>query len=95
MRVGLHVLVPATLAVAALAVTLVRLLLRSRRLPVTTGHEGLLGLVGRAETALDPEGWVLVGGEFWRARAGGRVPPGGRVVVTSVEGLTLGVRAEE
>lgn len=95
MRVGLQVLVPATLAVAALAVTLVRLLLRSRRLPVTTGHEGLLGLVGRAETQLDPEGWVLVGGEFWRARAGGRVPAGGRVVVTSVEGLTLGVRAED
>lgn len=95
MRVGLQVLLPATLAVAALAVTLVRLLLRSRRLPVTTGHEGLVGLVGRAETPLDPEGWVLVGGELWRARAGGRVPAGGRVRVTSVEGLTLGVRAED
>ena len=68
MRVGLQVLLPATLAVAALAVTLVRLLLRSRRLRVTTGHEGLLGLVGRAETQLDPEGWVLVDGE--RAAAG-------------------------
>lgn len=95
MRVGLQVLVPAALAVAAFAFGLVRLLLRSRRWRVTTGHEGLLGLPGRAETALEPEGWVLVGGELWRARAGGRVPAGGRVVVTSVEGLTLGVRAEE
>lgn len=95
MRVGLQVLLPAALAVAALAITLVRLLLRSRRLRVTTGHEGLVGLVGRAETELAPEGWVLVGGELWRARAGGRVPAGGRVMVTSVEGLTLGVRAED
>ncbi len=95
MQVGLQVLVPVAVAVAALAVTLVRLLLRSRRLSVTTGREGMVGLAGRAETALEPEGWVLVAGELWRARAGGRVPAGSRVVVTSVEGLTLGVRAEE
>ena len=95
MQVGLQVLVPVAVAVAALAVTLVRLLLRSRRLSVTTGREGMVGLAGRAETALEPEGWVLVAGELWRARAGGRVPAGRRVVVTSVEGLTLGVRAEE
>ena len=95
MQVGLQVLLPVAVAVAALAVTLVRLLLRSRRLSVTTGREGMLGLAGRAETVLEPEGWVLVAGELWRARAGGRVPAGSRVVVTSVEGLTLGVRAEE
>ena len=95
MQVGLQVLVPVAVAVAALAVTLVRLLLRSRRLSVTTGREGMVGLAGRAETALEPEGWVLVAGELWRARADGRVPAGSRVVVTSVEGLTLGVRAEE
>ena len=95
MQVGLQVLLPVAVAVAALAVTLVRLLLRSRRLSVTTGREGMVGLAGRAETALEPEGWVLVAGELWRARAGGRVPAGSRVVVTSVEGLTLGVRAEE
>ena len=95
MQVGLQVLVPVAVAVAALAVTLVRLLLRSRRLAVTTGREGMVGLAGRAETALEPEGWVLVKGELWRARSGGRVPAGSRVVVTSVEGLTLGVRAEE
>lgn len=95
MQVGLQVLLPVAVAVAALAVTLVRLLLRSRRLSVTTGREGMVGLAGRAETVLEPEGWVLVAGELWRARAGGRVPAGSRVVVTSVEGLTLGVRAEE
>jgi len=95
MQVGLQVLVPAALAVAAFVITLLRLVLRARKLPVTTGQEGLVGLSGRADTPLDPEGWVIVSGERWRARATAPVPAGGRVVVTSVEGLALGVRAEE
>jgi membrane protein implicated in regulation of membrane protease activity len=38
----------------------------------------LVGRVGSVERALDPEGFVLVGGELWRARVrgGGRVGRG-------------------
>ena len=38
----------------------------------------LVGRVGSAESALDPEGFVLVEGELWRARVrgGGRVGRG-------------------
>jgi membrane-bound serine protease (ClpP class) len=39
----------------------------------------LVGRVGSVERTLDPEGFVLVGGELWRARlrGGGRVARGG------------------
>ena len=46
---------------------------KSSRLPLR-----LVGRVGSVETALEPEGFVLVGGELWRARlrGGGRVARG-------------------
>ena len=46
----------------------------------------------QAETDLDPEGWVIVQGERWRARAGERIASGETVEVLSVEGLRLRVR---
>jgi membrane protein implicated in regulation of membrane protease activity len=53
------------------------------------------GLVGRQATVVDtlaPQGHVRVGAERWRARVqvdGCEVPPGRRVRIESVEGLTL------
>ena len=46
---------------------------KSSRLPLS-----LVGRVGSAESALDPEGFVLVEGELWRARVrgGGRIGRG-------------------
>ena len=51
-----------------------------------------MGRRGEAETGLDPEGWVIVQGERWRASAAERVLPGEKVEVQSVEGLLLRVR---
>jgi membrane-bound serine protease (ClpP class) len=95
LRVGLGTLVPAVAAVAAWAMLLVRLVLRSRRLRATTGASGLVGQRGLADEDLAPTGWVIVQGERWRAAAPAPVARGQAVVVTSVEGLTLGVRKEE
>jgi len=64
---------------------------------VRTGSEELVGSRAEVRTTLDPDGQVWVGGALWRARlAGGqeRVPPGDRVVVEAVDGLTLTVSAE-
>ncbi|HKH30628.1 MAG TPA: NfeD family protein, partial [Gaiellaceae bacterium] len=65
-----------------------------RRTPPQTGQEELLGQVGRVRTPLDPEGYVLVHGELWRARStDGPIAAGEPVVVTGLEeGLVLGVR---
>ena len=58
----------------------------------TTGSAGLLDTTGVAQTALDPEGQVLVHGELWTAVAEGPgIPAGERVRVVRVEGLRLRV----
>ena len=89
---------PSGLGVALVAVALVaeigELVLWRRvldRIRVTTGAEGLVGAVGEAITACDPEGSVRLRGEIWKARADPPVARGERVVVQTVQGLTLGV----
>jgi len=58
------------------------------------GTDRLLGALGTTRGRLDPEGWVLVGSELWRAElAPGQAPleRGAAVRVTAVRGLTLSV----
>jgi len=54
------------------------------------GADALVGAVATASDRLDPEGYVRVGHELWRARVrGGSVEKGGSVRVLEVRGLTL------
>jgi membrane-bound serine protease (ClpP class) len=92
LRVNVWRLVPVILAFAAFVFTLVRLVVQAQRRRAQTGAEGLVGQRGQAEGDLDPEGWVIVQGERWRARAGERIARGESVEVMSVEGLLLRVR---
>lgn len=58
------------------------------------GAENLIGALGAVSADLDPEGWVRIGSERWRARVSrdhSPVPAGAAVRVTSVEGLLLRV----
>ena len=92
MRVPVRTLVPAAVAMAAFTVALVRLVIRAQRMKATTGAEGMVGQTGLVETALEPEGWVVVQGERWRARAEEAVKAGETVKVVAMEGLRLRVR---
>jgi membrane-bound serine protease (ClpP class) len=92
LRVDPWKLVPVILAFAAFTIVIVRLVLQAQRRRPQTGREGLVGQRGRAEGELLPEGWVIVQGERWRARADERVESGESVEVLSVEGLLLRVR---
>jgi membrane-bound serine protease (ClpP class) len=92
LRVNVWKLVPVILAFAVFVVALVRLVVQAQRRRAQTGAEGLVGRRAEAETDLDPEGWVIVQGERWRARAGERIASGESVEVLSVEGLLLRVR---
>jgi membrane-bound serine protease (ClpP class) len=64
-----------------------------RRAAVVTGQDELVGQIGVVRQALDPEGYVFVHGELWRARTNGdSVPPGDSVRVEGFDdGLTLRV----
>lgn len=92
LRVGLGVVAPAAVAVAALTILLVRMVVASRALRTTTGEAGLVGQEAIADTALAPDGFVRVMGERWRAVAEEAVAAGERVRILASEGLTLRVR---
>jgi membrane-bound serine protease (ClpP class) len=92
LRVNVWKLVPVILAFAAFVTALVRLVIQAQRRRPRTGAEGLVAQRGEAATDLDPEGWVIVQGERWRAWAGERIVSGETVEVSSVEGLRLRVR---
>jgi membrane-bound serine protease (ClpP class) len=92
LRVHLWTLLPVVLAFAAFAIALVRLVLQAQRRRALTGAEGLAGVRGETATDLDPEGWVRVRGELWRARSDEPVRRGETVEVVSMEGLRLRVR---
>ena len=81
-------------AVAALFVGMIifviAAIMRSRRRPVTTGREGMVGQPAVARTPLDPHGIVFIKGERWRATAeDDTIDEGEEVMVTDVRGLQL------
>jgi membrane-bound serine protease (ClpP class) len=70
------------------------LLWRSRRAPVVTGDQTLLGHTVQVSEAIDKEGWGWVAGERWRVRTPRPLQPGDRPKVTGMDGLTLIVEPE-
>jgi membrane-bound serine protease (ClpP class) len=86
---SLPVVAAATIMTAALFLLVLTMLLRSRRRPVVTGKEGLLGTEGETVAWDGGEGRVLVNGEIWRARAQRPLEKGDRIRVIDREGLVL------
>ena len=76
---------------AAISVFLTTLVIRAHGYKVDTGVSGLVGETGIARTALDPEGKILVHGEYWDAVSSVAVTEGTRVRVLSVDGMRLTV----
>jgi membrane-bound serine protease (ClpP class) len=72
-------------------------IVRSRFGTPTIGREHLVGAIGTAESALDPDGVVVIDGAKWRARAhrATAVSAGAEIEVLSVEGITLQVAPRE
>src|SRR5579875_191813 len=81
--------------VGGLGFYVVTVVVRTRRAPVTTGTEGMIGATVTALTPLLPEGRVTYGGENWQAVL---EPPtmtvdaGSELRIVSVEGLRLHVQ---
>jgi membrane-bound serine protease (ClpP class) len=95
MRLPLSLVLAVVVPFAVIVVFMLKLALRARRMKVTTGTAGMIGLRGRAQTAIAPEGTVFVRGELWRARSEMSIAAGEDVRVTDIDGLTLGVEAEK
>jgi membrane-bound serine protease (ClpP class) len=91
LRVSLSVIFPAVATFAAFFLFVAYMAARAHRRPVQSGVEGMIGEIGEARTALDPDGKVFVHGEYWNARSSTPVRRGARVRVLKVEGLKLEV----
>lgn len=89
MRVGLAVVLPAALMVAAVVIFLLTRVVRAHRARPITGADGLVGEEGAVAVALEPEGKVFVHGEYWDAVADSPIAAGALVVVVKVAGKRL------
>ncbi|MGQ0428940.1 MAG: NfeD family protein [Gammaproteobacteria bacterium] len=84
----------ATFAGAAMLGTM-WLALRSRRRPVVTGAEQLIGAVAEVVEDFQGQGKVQIYGELWNATSAGALARGQRVRIERVDGLTLTVTPDK
>lgn len=89
MRVNTITALSVSIPLAAIAVFLMTLVLRSRGGRVVTGPEGMVGEIGVARTTVGLQGKVFVHGELWDATSGVPISEGARVRVRAVNGLRV------
>jgi membrane-bound serine protease (ClpP class) len=85
------VIAGAAIGSAALLIVVLAALLRSRKRPVVTGSEALIGAEGETVAWQGSEGRVRVKGEIWLARADAPLVAGDHVRVVDRDGLVLRV----
>ena len=96
LRISLPLIISMSLATAAFFVFALSKGIGIQRKRPVTGREGLIGKVGLAQTALDPEGTVFIHGERWQASTSGEaIKEGEEVEVLAVKGLKLIVKKYE
>jgi len=88
-RIGWFTALSLALPFAAIFLIILVALLRSYKQKATTGDEGMVGLIGVADTDIGETGRVRIRGEYWTARASSPVPAGKTVRVLAIEYLTL------
>ena len=67
--------------------------MRARKAKLLTGVQMLVGEMAVSQTSLDPDGTVLLRGEYWQAHSDATISPGQQVRVERVQNLLLYVRA--
>lgn len=96
LRINWGMALAVTLPFAAIFILLIRLAVKSFWLRVTTGQDGLAGLVGTARSDINHDGGrVFVNGELWQAFSRVRISKGSRVRVVRAEDLLLEVEPHE
>jgi membrane-bound serine protease (ClpP class) len=89
------VVVGAAIGSAALLIVVLGALVRSRKRPVVTGSEALIGAEGETVSWQGEEGRVRVKGEIWLARSDAELTAGSRVKIVGRDGLVLRVERNQ
>jgi membrane-bound serine protease (ClpP class) len=91
LRIQLSTALAVTIPVAIITVFLVRLVYLSHQRKSTVGAESMVGEEGIAKSDINPEGRVLVHGEYWNALSEKPIPAGAKIRVRKVNGLKVEV----
>jgi membrane-bound serine protease (ClpP class) len=83
-----------TAASAGFLIVVLGMLARSRRRPVVSGREEMIGASGVALGDFEAEGWARVHGEQWKVRSNRPVRRGQALRVTGMHGLVLSVEPQ-
>jgi membrane-bound serine protease (ClpP class) len=86
---SISVVLTVAVVTAAFFAFVIGMFVRSRRRPIVTGHEALVGAEGETVFWGEGEGRVRVQGEIWRARASAPLASGAHVKVVGRDGLVL------
>jgi len=89
--IDLSVIVSFAISSAVVFILLVGMAMKSRRRPVVSGSEQLIGANGVAIDDFDDTGTVFVHSEAWHARTAAPVHKDQDIRVTGMDGLTLDV----
>jgi membrane-bound serine protease (ClpP class) len=92
-RIGLYTALALALPFATIFMILLVALFRSLRQKVATGNQGMIGLIGIADSDIHRRGRVRVRGEYWKAESSAPISAGKTIRVLAVDGLIL--RVEE
>lgn len=90
-QIAIPLIVGLTVVSALFTFVILALLLKTRRKPVTTGIEVLLGQNATVVSGFPGDGRVLVDGEIWQAKCDQPLEKGQSVTVKSISGLYLDV----
>lgn len=93
LRVSWSIILITILAMTGFFVIVVTKALAVHRRRPTTGREGLIGVVGVAETEMDPEGKVFIHGEYWDDWSDEPIAAGSRIQVLEVDGMRIRVKS--
>jgi membrane-bound serine protease (ClpP class) len=94
-RIGLYTALAIALPFATIFLVLLFALFRSYRQKVSTGDQGMVGLIGIADNDIDSSGRVKVRGEYWFAHSASPITAGKKIKVLAVENLNLKVEEFE
>lgn len=84
--------VAASAALAVITTFLGLLALRSQSQQQVTGPKAMIGATGVTATSLNPDGTVMVRGEYWQAHTEGEIARGRPIIVEAMRDFTLLVR---
>ena len=94
LKVATSLIISATIVISGFLIIAIRAVYKVHRMKPTTGRLGIIGEKGEVLEALKPTGQVKIHGEIWKAISedSKKIKKGEKVMVTSIEGLTLHVK---